>query len=250
MLNNEDNPILFDKDENIALITFNRPDHLNSFNTEMRDLLYEFMKIVRDDPTIEAAVFSGRGRGFCAGADLTEFGTDPSIIEKRRIRLRHDVWTIMTKLTKPLAVALHGFAVGSGLEIAMLCDFRFATKDVVLSLPEAKIGMVPAAGGTQSLPRLMKQGDALDFSLTGKRIIAEEGYHKHLITEIVAEEHLQSYTIDYMKQIVNTNPKVIEETKALIITGLDMPLDNGLRKEALVTKRFYASQGAHLTSKL
>ncbi|MFA8439181.1 enoyl-CoA hydratase/isomerase family protein [Pueribacillus sp. YX66] len=241
MLNNDDSPILFEKDENIALITFNRPELLNSFNTEMRDLLYELMKVIRDDSTIEAVVFSGRGRGFCAGADLTEFGTDPTIIEKRRIRLRHDVWALMTNLDIPLAVALHGFAVGSGLEIAMLCDFRFATKDTVLSLPEAKIGMVPAAGGTQSLPRLMKQGDALNFALTGKRITAEEGYRKHLITEIVAEDRLQTYTIDYMKRLVHVNAKAIEKTKSLIKSGLDMDLDDGLRKETLIIKRFYAS---------
>src|SRR5699024_8384519 len=110
-------------------------------------------------------VFSGRGRGFCSGADLTEFGTDPSILQKRRIRLQHDVWEKMTRLNKPTAVAIHGFAVGSGLEISMLCDFRFSTKDAILSLPESQIGMVPAAGGTQSLPRLMKQGQALQFVL-------------------------------------------------------------------------------------
>lgn len=233
-------PIIFEKDDNIALITFNRPEQLNAFNTEMRDLLYELMKVVSDDPTIDALVFSGKGRGFCSGADLTEFGTDPSIIQKRRIRLQHDLWELMTRLKKPTAVAIHGFAVGSGLEISMLCDFRFASKEAVLSLPETKIGMVPAAGGTQSLPRLMKQGQALHFMLSGDRITAEEGYKKQLITELIDEKDLLPQTINRMKKIVKANSEAVQITKSLITNGLDMSLDNALLKEKLVTKKSWS----------
>src|SRR5699024_796034 len=116
--------ILFEKDENVAIITFNRPDKLNSVNAKLRDNCYELIKVIQDDPTIDAVVLSGNGKGFCAGGDLTEFGTDPSVIEKRRIRLQHDLWDDIRRIKQPVAVAIQGFAVGAGLEIAMLCDFR------------------------------------------------------------------------------------------------------------------------------
>lgn len=235
--------IIFEKDDNVALITFNRPEQLNSFNTEMRDILYELVKVIRDDPTIDGVVISGRGRGFCAGADLTEFGTDPSIIEKRRIRLQHDVWDEIRRLEKPIAVAIHGFAIGSGLEIAMLCDLRFAAKEAVLSLPEAKIGMIPAAGGTQSLPRLMPHGQALDFALSGKRITAEEGFKQKIISKIIDEEELLSYTINYMKNMVSANNSdPTKWIKSLVTTGLDVSLEQGLARERAIVKRSWANR--------
>lgn len=182
--------VLMEKDENIAILTLNRPDALNAFNVEIRDLLYHYVHIIHEDPTIEAVVVQGAGRGFCAGADLTEFGTANTVIQKKRIRLQHDLWEDIRRLQKPIAAAMHGFAVGSGLEMAMLFDFRYASPGTKLSLPEARIGMLPAAGGTQSLPRLVKQGHALDLAVSGRTITAEEGVRIGMISRIIDEEKL------------------------------------------------------------
>jgi len=233
--------ILFEKDENVAIITFNRPDKLNSVNAKLRDNFYELIKVIQDDPTIDAVVLSGNGKGFCAGGDLTEFGTDPSVIEKRRIRLQHDLWDDIRRIKQPVAVAIQGFAVGAGLEIAMLCDFRFASKGAVLSLPEASLGMLAAASGTQGLPRLMPQGLALEFALSGVRITAEEGLKKKIISKILAEEELLEYTINYMKEIVSVNnPEITSWVKSLITTGLDDSLEQGLFEEEILVKRAWA----------
>lgn len=226
-----------EKDENIAIITLNRPEQLNAFDVEMRDQLYEIIAAIRDDITVDAVVLRGAGRGFCAGADLSEFGTETTVIRKRRIRLQHDLWEEIRRLSKPIAVALHGFAVGSGLEMAMLCDFRFASPGTKLSLPEAQIGMIPAAGGTQSLPRLLRQGKALDFALGGYRVTAEEGYQMGLISRIVPEEELMQGTIDYMKAVVGQNAKTAGWIKSLVAHGMDMPLDQGIARERVLVAR-------------
>lgn len=229
--------ILLEKVGNIALVTLNHPDKLNAFDTEMRDLLYDALKFLRDDITSEGVVIKGNGKGFCAGADLTEFGTEPSVIEKRNIRFQHNIWDEMRRFPKPIAAALHGFAVGSGLEIAMLCDIRFASPGTKLSLPEAKIGMIPAAGGTQSSPRLMRHGHALEFALSGKRITAEEGKKVKLIHKIIDEEALIDSTIKYMQKVVRNSPMIVSLVKTLVTNGLDMPLSQGLAHEKILAKR-------------
>lgn len=232
--------IRFEKDEQVAIVRLNRPEKLNAVGVEMRDALYEIICIIRDDPTIHAVVLYGEGKGFCAGADLTEFGTNPTVIQKRRIRLQRDLWEEIRRLSKPIAVALHGFAVGSGLEMAMLCDFRFAAPGTQLALPEAKLGMLPAAGGTQSLPRLVQQGFAIDFALSGYRITAEEGYKKKLISKIVEKEELVDTTIQYMKKLVSHNPKTASGIKLLVANSMDVSISQGILKERILVERAWA----------
>ena len=233
--------ILFEKDENIAILTLNRPAQLNAVNTAMRDQLYELILAVRDDPTVDAAVIRGAGRGFCSGADLSEFGTEPHVIEKRRIRLQVDVWEEIRKLSKPIAAVMHGFAIGSGLEMAMLCDFRFAAPGTKLSLPESQIGMIPAAGGTQSLPRLALQGAAFQFALGGQRITAEEGYRMKIISRLIEEKELFPYAVDYMKRMVSPDPKTARWIKSLVAHGMDASLEQGVAREKVLAARSWTT---------
>ena len=229
--------VKLEKNGQIAVITLNRPEKLNAFNVEMRDQLYEIILMIKDDPTVHAAVICGAGKGFCAGADLTEFGTRPTVIEKRRIRLQRDLWEEIRRLPKPIAAVLHGFAVGSGLEMSMLCDFRFAAPDTILSLPEAKLGMLPAAGGTQSLPRLMPQGLSLEFAFNGNRITAVEGYKKKLISKIINSEVLLETAIHYMKKVVAKNAKSSAMIKSLVADSMDVSLQQGILREKILVER-------------
>ncbi|MGM9922749.1 MAG: enoyl-CoA hydratase/isomerase family protein [Bacillus sp. (in: firmicutes)] len=232
--------IRLEKDEGIAVITLNRPERLNAFNIEMRDQLYEMILSIRDDPTVDAVVICGEGRAFCAGADLTEFGTMPTVIKKRKVRLQHDLWEEIRRLPKPVAAALHGFAVGSGLEMAMLCDFRFAAPQTQLSLPEAKLGMLPAAGGTQSLPRLVSHGVALEFALCGERMTAEEAYKRRLISKIVPIDELKPSVIAYMKAIVKNNEKSSCWIKSLVAGSMDISVSQGISREKIFVERSWA----------
>ncbi|MCH6267271.1 enoyl-CoA hydratase/isomerase family protein [Neobacillus citreus] len=238
----KEHAVLLEKDGQIAVITLNKPDKLNAFSVEIRDQLYEALLAVRDDPSVDALVLCGAGRGFCAGADLTEFGTEPAVIRKRRVRLQRDLWDEFRRFPKPIAAALHGFAVGSGLEMAMLCDFRFAAPGTVLSLPEAGLGMIPAAGGTQSLPRLVHHGLALEFALCGNRITAEEGFERRMISRIVPSEDLLKTTIDYMKTLVERNPQSSRWIKTLVANGLELPLSQGLAREQVLVARSWTAR--------
>ena len=145
--------ILYRKEGSIAEIALNRPRRLNAYNMQMRDDMQQALEAVRDDSDVRCLVLRGEGeRAFCAGADLTEFGSAPSRVIARQVRWERDVWGLFLSLDKPIVAAMHGFVIGSGLEMAMLCDIRIASEDAVFGLPEAALGMLPAAGGTQTIP--------------------------------------------------------------------------------------------------
>ena len=137
-------------DEGVASVAISNPP-LNIYDLEMRDGLIESIAAVRDNPDVRCLLLRAEGSNFSAGADLTEFGSASSIFEGRRIRWDRDPWLPLLGLSVPTIAALKGYTVGSGLEMAMLCDLRIAATDVVMGLPETKLGMLPAAGGTQSL---------------------------------------------------------------------------------------------------
>ncbi|MFF5994593.1 enoyl-CoA hydratase/isomerase family protein [Lysinibacillus sp. KU-BSD001] len=230
--------VLLEREENIAIITLNDPEKLNAVSVAMRDALYEHIVAVQLDPTIHGIILRGNGKGFCAGADLKEFGTVPSVIEKRKIRIQHDIWEEFRRCPKPIAAILHGFAVGSGIEMAMICDFRFAAPKTKISLPECALGMLPAAGGTQSLPRLMRHGWAIDFAMKGYYLSAEEAKVRQIVTDIFEEEHLFDEVLRFMKR-VTTYPKAAQQIKRLISFGLDRSLEQGLAFEQTLIKENY-----------
>src|SRR3954471_167874 len=126
--------------DGVAWVTLNRPAVLNAYNIRMRDELYEVLSAVRDDAAVHVLVLRGAGRAFCAGADLTEFGTAPSPTIGRRIRFARDVWALLAGLDVPSIAALHGFVFGSGLEMALFCDLRLIAEDTQLAMPEVRLG--------------------------------------------------------------------------------------------------------------
>ena len=154
----------------------NRPHVRNAYNTTMRDDLYQALSAVRDDPEVRVAVLSGEGPAFCAGADLSEFGTAPSLAVARQVRWRRDVWGLFLSVPKPMVASIHGYCLGSGVEMALLCDIRIADQDALFGLPEASLGLIPAAGGVVTLPRTVGSGTALDLLLTRRRITASEAH--------------------------------------------------------------------------
>src|SRR3972149_5855852 len=163
-----DATVLYEKREGLAWVTLNRPRSLNAINMEMRDALWEIALAVRDDPDVRVVIFKGAGdRAFSAGADISEFGTAPSYVESRRARRQRDLWGLILSLEAPLIAALHGYALGAGIELALCCDLRIAAGDARLGLPEVGLGYIPSAGGTQTLPRHVPPRVALPMILTG-----------------------------------------------------------------------------------
>ena len=145
----KDETVIYHSIDGVAHITLNRPNQINAFNIDMRDSLFQTLELFRDDTESKVAIMSGAGeRGFCAGADLTEFGTAPSQIIARTVRWERDLWGLFLSLQKPLIAKLHGYVIGSGVEIAALCDIRIAADSSIFRMPEVALGMIPAAGGT------------------------------------------------------------------------------------------------------
>jgi enoyl-CoA hydratase/carnithine racemase len=225
--------VIYEKTEQgVAYVTLNRPQALNAFNVLMRDELFEILTAIKQDDEVRVAVFKGSGdRAFCAGADLKEFLTAPSVIKARKIRAVRDLWRLFLSMPQPLIAALHGYVLGSGIEIALFCDLRIASQVVFFGLPEVGLGILPGAGGTQTLPRILGMAGALDMLLTGRRLNGQEALQMGLVNRIVPRNELFA-TVDGIAQtIASYDPVVVRNAKQAVIKGMDMTLAQGLDLE-------------------
>jgi enoyl-CoA hydratase/carnithine racemase len=212
-------------------ISLNRPRVRNAFNIRMRDEFAEVLSAVADDPEVRAVLITGEGRAFCAGADLTEFGTAPSPVKAREVRWERDVWGQLHSLTRPIVTAIHGYCIGSGLEIALLSDIRIAAEGTVFALPEVQLGMIPAAGGTQTLARSVGPATALDLLLTGRRFEAEEALRLRLITRIVPEDRLVATAGQVAHLLARVDPARMMGALGAMKQGADLGLYQALALE-------------------
>jgi enoyl-CoA hydratase/carnithine racemase len=219
-------------EQGVAYVTLNRPQALNAFSVRMRDELFEILTAIKQDDEVRVAVFKGSGdKAFCAGADLKEFLTAPSVIKARKIRARRDLWRLFLSTPQPLIAALHGYVLGSGIEIALFCDFRIASEDAIFGLPEVGLGILPGAGGTQTLPRILGMAGALDMLLTGRRLNGQEALQMGLVNRIVPRNELFP-TVDGIAQtIASFDPVVVRNAKQAVTKGMDMTLAQGLDLE-------------------
>jgi enoyl-CoA hydratase/carnithine racemase len=234
--------VLFEIKKDIAYVTLNRPRVLNAFSVRMRDDLYEVLSAIKLDDEVKVVILKGAGeKAFCAGADLTEFLTAPSVAKARRIRGVRDLWRSFISMPQPLIAALHGYVFGSGMEIALFCDLRVASEDVVFGLPEVGLGIIPGAGGTQTLPRVMGLSRTLDMLLTGRRLTATEAYAAGLVNRVVAREELYGVVDEIGEKIAGFDIRAVRNAKQAVARGMDMTLEQGLeleKKLAVRGKRF------------
>ena len=197
----------------------------------MRDDFSEALQAVGYDPEVKAVLITGQGRAFCAGADLSEFGSAPSLVIARRVRWERDVWGRMINLNKPVVASIHGFCIGSGLEIALLCDLRLAADDTVFAMPEVRLGMIPAAGGTQALPLNAGTSRALDLLLTGRRFTAVEALAFGLVTRLSPEDRLMADAWQLAKALAEASETSVATLKRALREGADMALEDALELE-------------------
>lgn len=225
--------VLYDKDPlGIVRLTLNRPEVLNAINLRMRDELWDALHAFRDDPDARVLIVRGAGRTFCAGADISEFGTAPSIVEARRARRERDLWGMLLHLSKPVIAAVHGYALGAGCELSLLCDLRVAADDALFGLPEVALGYIPSAGGTQTLPRMIAPGVALHMILSGDPIDAQEAYRRKLVHRVVPREQLDAAADEWARALASWPAQALSYTKEAVVRGLDLSLRDGLALEA------------------
>ena len=218
----------------IAIITLNRPESANALSTallyELSHLLYDlaFRRVVR------VVIFTGAGeKVFCAGADLKErSGMNETEVRKTVTMIRETINQI-EQLPQPVICALNGSAFGGGLELALACDIRVAADTAQLGLTETSLGIIPGAGGTQRLPRLIGKGKAKELIFTAKRITAKEAEQIGLVEYVVPREQLMEKAMEIAEQIVVNAPIAVMQAKIAINRGLDVDLATGLRIEQM-----------------
>jgi enoyl-CoA hydratase/carnithine racemase len=224
--------LIYEKKEQIASVILNRPHVLNVYNVQMRDDLYQVLGAIKDDSEVRVVLFKGAGeKAFCAGADLNDFLAAPSPVSAREVRWKRDVWGLFLSIPQPLIAAVHGYVLGSGLEIALCCDLRIASEDATFGLPEVGLGIIPAAGGTQTLPRAIGQARALEMLLTNRRISAVEAHQVGLVNRVVPKEKLFRTAEEMAKKIASYDPMAVRNAKQAVIRGSDLPLREGLDLE-------------------
>ena len=224
--------LIYEKDGPVARLSLDRPAALNAYNVQMRDDFAEALAAADDDPDVRAVLLTGEGRAFCAGADLTEFGTAPSQVIARQVRWQRDVWGRMLNLNRPIVAALHGYCIGSGVELALLCDLRLAADDAVFAMPETRLGMIPAAGGSQTLPRHAGRPRALELLLTGRRFTAAEALAMGLVTRLSPPERLQDDARQAAAALAGAPPAAVAALKRALRDGADLPLAAALDLES------------------
>jgi enoyl-CoA hydratase/carnithine racemase len=241
--------VVYEKKHYVAYVTLNRPQVLNVYNTQMRDELYQVLGAIRDDSQVMVAVFRGGGqKAFCAGADLSEFLSAPSPSVARAVRWERDIWGLFLTLRQPLIAALHGYVLGSGVEMALCCDIRIASEDAQFGLPEVGLGIIPAAGATQTLPRTIGQAKALEMMLTGHRISAKEAFEMKLVNRVVPRAKLIPTVKGIARQITRFDPMVIRSAKQAVMRGLDLTLPEGLELEKRLAQVHFCNQGLGIVS--
>ncbi|MAE11478.1 MAG: enoyl-CoA hydratase/isomerase family protein [Dehalococcoidales bacterium] len=235
--------IVYEKKDGKGYITLNRPQALNAYNMQMRDELYQVLEAVRDDPDVRVVIFKGAGeKAFCAGADLTEFLTAPSPTIARQVRWERDVWGLLLSISKPIIAALHGYVLGDGVEIAMCCDIRVASEDAQFGAPEVGLGIIPAAGGSQTIPRVTGRAHALDMLLTGRWVKAEEVLRMKLVNWVVVRGDLLATVEKLADKIAGYDPLAVSYAKQSVTRGLDLSLGQGLELEANLGRQLQAAR--------
>jgi enoyl-CoA hydratase/carnithine racemase len=210
--------LILDRSGRTAQVRLNRPEVLNAFNMQMRDDFSQVLDFLEAAEGLDVVVISGQGRAFCAGADLTEFGTAPSPVLARDIRHRRDVWDRLRRQPRLLVAAIHGYCLGSGLELACLADLRLAEAGTQFAFPEMRLGMIPAAGGTQTFPRELRANVALDLILTGQPFDASEAHRLGLLTQLVAAGQLDEATAALVDRLLRHSPQRLRTFKRLAST--------------------------------
>ncbi|HLH25422.1 MAG TPA: enoyl-CoA hydratase-related protein [Chloroflexota bacterium] len=217
----------------VATITLNRPESLNALNREMRDALAALLTWCGENSdTVRAVVLAGAGRAFCAGQDLREEEEPQSAVSSIEGKRRGDFQALLAGQPQPTIAALHGYVIGRGLEVALTCDLRIAAEDARLGLPEVALGMIPASGGTQRLPRLIGEARALHLVLTAERVDAATALEWGLVTRVVAAAELADALQAMGERLAAHAPLALRYARRAIQEGAGLSLMDGLHLEA------------------
>jgi enoyl-CoA hydratase/carnithine racemase len=220
---------LYEKKGPIAYVTLNRPKVLNALSQAVFSELKDVFGDARDDASVRGVILTGNGdKAFAAGADIAEMSTSTGVQAEESTRHAQAVTELIENLGKPVIAAVNGFALGGGCELAMACTIRIASENAKFGQPEVKLGIMPGAGGTQRLPRLIGKGRALQLILTGEIINVQEAYRIGLVNEVVPLANLIPRAEAILNQINSNGPLGVKFSIDAVNKGLDGSVSEGL----------------------
>ena len=229
--------------DRLAVLTLDRPEVLNAIGTGTADRLQAVLEELREDDRVRALVLAGAGRAFSAGADLGEIEAFTTPHQFRAFVGRMtEVYGLLQAYPKPSVAAVHGFAFGGGLELALACDLRVAERGARLGLPEMKLGVLPGAGGTQRLPRLVPPGIAKQMILTGESVDAERAYALGLVNELADTGGVLAVAEALARRLAAGAPLALAAGKRLVDQGLLMDLDAAIGYERETVAVLFSSE--------
>ena len=225
--------VLYSVENHIAFVTINRPDVLNCFDFETLQQLAEVVNQIELDPEVQVAIFTGAGeKAFSAGADLKERKTLTQVEVRRNVKAIRDVFNRIAELPQPTIAAINGYAFGGGFELILACDFAIAVPEAKVGLTETSWGIIPGAGGTQRLPRLIGEMKAKELILTAKKLTAQEAYDWGILTRVVGDENVVEASISFAGEMLKNGPIALKQAKYAICNGMNVDLGTGLKIES------------------
>lgn len=231
MSGSDETQVLVERDGPVAVITLNRPDKLNALNSEVRRKVMEAVDQLAFDDAVKVAVLHGSGdKAFVAGADVSEFA-DRTPAEQREVYRRRRVYDAVAEFPKPIIAAVHGYCLGGGSELALACDLRVADRTARFGQAEIRIGLIPGAGGTQRLARLVGPGQAMRIALTGDTVDAEEAWRIGLVEFLVDEGRHVEKALEVAGRMARWSPVALGLVKKSVRQAMEGPLSAGLAYE-------------------
>ncbi len=232
MSSDNNSQLLIRLEAGIATLTLNRPERMNALGVAIVEQLLQALEVIEADPGVRVLILTSAGeRAFCTGADLKEraaMDADARWAHNRALNMCADR---LAGLQIPSIAAVNGLALGGGCEISLACDFRIAAEHAVFALPEVGLGIIPGAGGTQRLPRLIGPVRAKELIFTARRIGADQALEWGLVSQVVPQQQLIQAACDFASSMAQHSPLALDYAKAAIDVGLEIPLEQGLRYE-------------------
>lgn len=231
-MNTTNNTVLYEQKDKVAIITLNRPEAYNTITKTLSEGIFDSLSKAENDDTVQAIVLTGSGqKAFCAGIDLKELTKNPAALSEDDTLLNAFAYR-----KKPLIGAVNGYAITGGLEIALMCDLLYASENAVFSDTHCKVGIMPAWGMSQKLPRLIGYGRAKEMSLSGRKIDAQTALAWGLVNRVFPIEQLLNEAVKLASEIANNSPTTVRNIKSLIDTGANMSLEEAIAYEYKISR--------------
>lgn len=235
--------VLVEQYKHIAFVTLNRPEKLNALSREMLENLREVFERIAQDENLRCVILTGAGdKAFCAGTDISELAMLNEEEARQASERGQRVCDAIENCPVPVIAAINGIAAGGGFELALACHLRVASQEAEFSLPETKLGLIPAYGGTQRSSRIIGEGRVNEIMIANKKIEANEALKIGLVNRVVPSSDVLKESTSLANEISKLAPLAVRACLQAVIKGFDLPLQEGLKLEAKLFSELFSTE--------